>query len=229
MAAQERRKDTRMRLSLPVRAQGHDAAGLWQEMTATDDTGYGGCAFNLKRPVVFGQILQLDLPLPKNFRQYDTTGSSYRSYALVRDVSPLKEGARVGTMFLGKTPPKEHEENPAGLYLLPTDPKPAPKERRKYLRLDVFMDLMLRRPSTESPATGAAQEQTVAENLCKRGARVMTSLSVTKGDVVMVEELGGSFRTRAEIRNVYVGKDNVSRLNLYFLDEEVPDRLVSAG
>jgi hypothetical protein len=53
---------------------------------------------------------------------------------------------------------------------------------------------------------------------------------VAKGEVVVVEELGGGdFRSRAEIRNVYIGKDNVPRLNLMFLDGEAPDRLVSAG
>jgi hypothetical protein len=56
----------------------------------------------------------------------------------------------------------------------------------------------------------------------------MTSLTHTKGDVVYVEELGGSFRTRAEIKNVYIGTDNVPRLNLRFLDAEAPDRLIPA-
>jgi hypothetical protein len=52
-------------------------------------------------------------------------------------------------------------------------------------------------------------------------------MALAKGDVVVVEELGGDFRTRAEIRNVYIGEDRIPRLNLAFLDAEAPPRLVS--
>jgi hypothetical protein len=53
-------------------------------------------------------------------------------------------------------------------------------------------------------------------------------MPVARGDVLEVEELGGTFRTRAEIRNVYIGKDNIPRLNLCFLDAETPHRLILA-
>jgi hypothetical protein len=52
----------------------------------------------------------------------------------------------------------------------------------------------------------------------------MSSLGM--GDVLQVEEVGGEFRTRAEVRNAYVGKDNIRRLNLRFMDRPAPDRLV---
>ena len=38
---------------------------------------------------------------------------------------------------------------------------------------------------------------------------------------------GGSFRTRAAVRHAYIGADAVGRLNLMFLDEQAPDRLLS--
>jgi len=47
--------------------------------------------------------------------------------------------------------------------------------------------------------------------------------------VLEVEELQGTFHTRAEIRNIYIGKDNIPRLNLRFLDADAPDRLILAG
>lgn len=56
----------------------------------------------------------------------------------------------------------------------------------------------------------------------------MTTMPVAKGEIVVLEELGGDFRTRAEIRNVYIGQDRVPRLNLHFLDAEAPERLVAA-
>ena len=59
------------------------------------------------------------------------------------------------------------------------------------------------------------------------GARVMTSIaSLAPGDIVHLEEVGGPFKTRAEVRGSYVGKDRIRRLNLRFLDSPAPDYLV---
>jgi hypothetical protein len=226
VATTDRRKDPRMSLSVPVRVQGHDADGsAWEEMTNSDETSFGGVSFALRHPAAAGQVLQLAIPLPKRFRRYDLSDSSYRIYALVRDLRPAGAGARVGVMFLGRTPPRGYEHNPGGRYLLPSDPSPQPRERRKCSRLDLFLNLKLQR--SQAGSLPAEEEQTVAENVGKKGARVMTSMTVSKGEVVVVQELGGPFRTRAEIKNIYIGKDNVPRLNLCFLDGEAPDRLVS--
>jgi hypothetical protein len=81
--------------------------------------------------------------------------------------------------------------------------------------------------SRETGSLGATTEQTVAEDLSKSGARVPTGLPVAKGDILWVEEAGGTFKTRAEVRNVFIGKDGVPRLNLRFLDHKIPDRLIS--
>lgn len=227
MASKERRKEPRMGLSLAVRVQGHGSDGKpWEEMTASEDASYSGCAFVLKQPVEVGQAVHLSMPLPKRFRQYDITEPSYHIYALVRDVGPAPSGKRLGVMFLGKHPPKGLGGNPGSRFLMPSDPKPEPRERRQYQRLDVFVNLKLRR---QNGGVGPGEEQTVAENLSRHGARVLTSMAVARGDVLEVEELGGPFRTRAEIRNVYIGKDNIPRLNLCFLDAEVPDRLILTG
>jgi len=213
-----------MGLSLPVRVQGHGSDGKpWEEMTASEDASYSGCAFILKHPVEIGQAVYLSMPLPKRFRQYDITEPSYHIYALVRDVGPAASGKRLGVLFLGKQAPKGLGDNPASRFLLPTDAKPEHRDRRQHQRLDIFVSLRLRR---ENGGPGPSEEQTVAENLSRRGARVPTSMAVARGDVLEVHELNGSFRTRAEIRNVYIGKDNIPRLNLCFLDAETPDRLI---
>jgi hypothetical protein len=207
-----------MSLSLPVRVQGHDPDGsAWEEMTSASDVSAGGISFLMRRRTVMGQTLHLSLPLPKNFRKYDFMEGSYRVYALVRDVRVEGQSWRVGAMFLGKQPPKGLADGPGVRFRLGTDP-----ERRRDLRREVFLNLRL------ATTRGAPQEErTVAENLSKHGARVLTSLKVHKGDVLMVEELSGGFRSRAEVRNVYVGQDRVPRLNLRFIDAEIPDRLIS--
>ena len=228
MATRERRRETRMPLTLPLRVQGHDPYGTpWEEMTSSADASFGGAAFHLKHHLDVHQALHLLLPLPKSFRRYDLSEHSYRTFALVRDVAPGKDSARVGVFFLGRHPPRDYEKNPGGRYLLPTDAPPPPKERRLFARVEnVFLNLKISRVVGEGDS--GQEEQTVAENLCKTGARVMTTMPVAKGEIVVVEEMGGDFRTRAEIRNVYIGQDRVPRLNLRFLDLEAPERLVAA-
>jgi hypothetical protein len=222
----ERRRETRMSLRLPVRVQGHDAQNqAWEEMAAMENTSFGGAAMRMKRPVVRGQVLSLSLPLPKHFRHYDLSEAFYRVYALVRHIAPATGELRVGVLFLGKSPPKGYEANPGGLYLLPTDPPPVTKEeRRKWPRTAIFVNVRLR---WTTPGGEEMEEQTIAENIGRGGARVMTSLAVVKGDIVRLEEVDGDFQVRAEIRNIYIGSDRIPRLNLRFLDAAAPDRLLS--
>jgi hypothetical protein len=227
MGSSADRKEPRMPLRIPVKVDGFDAAGPWQEMTFSEDTSAGGVAFTLVHPAQFGHVFLLSLPLPKRFRQYDLTDPSYRVYAVVRRVEPAKDSTHVGVMFLGKHPPRGYEKNPTGRYLLAQDPGPATRaERRAHPRHEMPYNLKL---SRQDQGPGPQQEHTIAENLSKGGARVLTSLPVVKGDVVLVEEVGGPFRTRAEIRNIYIGKDKVPRLNLKFLDDEAPDRFIAGG
>jgi len=225
MGSRSDRKDPRMALRIPVKVDGFDLAGPWQEMTVSDDTSAGGVAFQIAHPVQFGQVLLLSLPLPKRFRQYDLTDPSYHVYAVVRRAETVQGRTTVGVMFLGKTPPRGYEKNPAGRYLLSEDPGPGTRtERRAHERHEMHYNLRLSRQGE-----GAEKEFTVAENLSKGGARVLTTLPVVKGEIIIVEEMAGPFRSRAEIRNIYIGKDKVPRLNLRFLDAEAPDRLIAGG
>jgi serine/threonine protein kinase len=99
------------------------------------------------------------------------------------------------------------------------------EEKRTSTRLEIFVNFQLKRVGTLG--TVLQEERTIAENISRHGARVMTSMNaVVIGDVVQLEEVGGNFRTRAEVRNAYVGRDKIRRLNLRFVDELAPDRLV---
>jgi len=224
MVEKDRRRESRMRMTLPVRVQGTDAAGSWREMTSSSDACFGGASFLLKRPVSQGQVLQLDLPLPKSFRRYDLTTASYRTFALVRDLLSGADGLRVGVMFIGKTAPRGYEQNPAGLFLMPEDQPPPTQERRRHQRRTMPVSLRVQR--TDAIGPGPTEERPIVENVGRRGAQVLTSMMVAKGDVVVVEVPGGAFQTRAEIKNVFIGDDNIPRLNLYFIDSEFPERAV---
>jgi hypothetical protein len=53
-------------------------------------------------------------------------------------------------------------------------------------------------------------------------------LRVVKGAILRVEEIGGDFKTRAEVRNISIGEDGQPRLGLLFLDNPAPERLLPA-
>ncbi len=222
MTKKERRQNARMGRSLPVRVQGHDPDGkAWEEMARSADVSFGGVSLHLRHAVHSGQVLLLSLPLPKQLRHYDPAESSYHSYTLVRNVVTTGSPPRVGAMFLGKQAPPGYDKEPGSVYLLATDPKPAHKEGRDHVRLEIFATFRIWKED------GSGQETTVAENVSKGGALVQSSLPVSKGDILVVEELGGLFRTRAKISNISIGHDNIPRLSLRFLDGEAPDRLIS--
>jgi hypothetical protein len=97
-------------------------------------------------------------------------------------------------------------------------------------RLDIFVNFVLRREGTLG--TLLQEERTIAENIGRGGARVLSTMSsVGPGDTVYLEEVGGPkgepFKTRAEVVGTYVGTDGIRRLNLHFLDRPAPDYLVA--
>jgi hypothetical protein len=214
-------------MKLPVRVQGRDSDGTtWEEMSSCEDASAGGVGLRLSRPVVLGQVLHLSLPLPQRFRQYDLTDPSYRTYTLVRNVRPLPGGGvRIGLVFLGKQPPRGAQSLPGELFLMPGDPTPV--ERRKFPRH--VARLSLRLEAEHAPGGIAVEERTVAEDVSLRGAQVRaTTLPVVKGAILHVEEIGGDFKTRAEVRNISIGADGQPRLSLLFLDATTPERLLPA-
>jgi PilZ domain-containing protein len=266
---EERRRDDRLSLIIPVKVFGHDPGNVaWEAMGTVTDVSGTGVGFTIRRPLQKGQVLLLLLPLPKRLRRYDSMEPSYRTYGLVRNVVADGESFRVGVRFLGKFPPRTYDKDPSGLYLLPgdrpppsrraaaapasavtpaapaTQPAPAPApasqpapdpeaaptaapaaqvDRRRHERLEVFVNLRVRR-TDDGP--GPREEQTIADNISRGGARVLSTLAVEKGAVVELEEVGGDFRARAEVKNVFVGPDRIPRLGLAFLDVTAPDRLV---
>jgi len=102
---------------------------------------------------------------------------------------------------------------------------PPTEDRRRDTRLDIFVNFILRRVGTLG--TVLQEERTIAENMGRGGARVMTTMStLVPGDIVQLEEVGGPFLTKAEVRGSYVGPDKIRRLNLMFLDGQEPTHLV---
>jgi hypothetical protein len=124
--------------------------------------------------VTKGQVLHVSLPLPPTYRRYDISAASYAVYALMRHAVPGRPPVRVGLMFLGRQPPKGYEKSPAGLFLLPSDPKPAFAVKRQHVRHALVLNVRLRR--ADPGVVGPAEELTITEDLSLGGARVRTAL-----------------------------------------------------
>jgi serine/threonine protein kinase len=123
------------------------------------------------------------------------------------------------------SPPEAYVARSSGPVPVPPPPSSSYADRRQSTRLDIFVNFIIRRVGTLG--TVLQEERTIAENISRSGARVMTSMTtVAAGDVVQLQEIGGGFQTRAEVRHAYVGRDNIRRLNLRFVDGRAPDRLV---
>jgi hypothetical protein len=217
----ERRREARLSLSLPVRIQGQYPDGVtWEEMTTTSDASAGGASVKLSRTVLRGQAIYMAMPMPKRYRTFDLTSATYRLYAVVTSVKP---GGEVGIRFIGKNPPGGYHRNESGLFLSPpVSAAPVESDRRSAPRKDGIFFFVLK-PSDDQ---GRREEAIVADNLGAGGARVKTTQSFAHGEIVEVCEPGGEFRTRASVRNAYVGEDAIWRLNLMFLDAAAPSRLL---
>jgi len=209
-----------MRLNLPVRVQGQYPDGeTWEDMTSTSDASMGGASVKLSRTVLRGQAVFLSLPLPKRYRSFDPITPTYRVYAVVCSVKP---GGELGLRFLGKNPPGGYRRNDSGLFLSPPVSPPTAERRAAPRRDGVFFFIL--KPYDDRGSRG--EETTVADNLGPGGARVVTTQLFAHGEVLEVREAGGSFTTRATVRNAYVGEDSVWRLNLMFLDAPAPAYLI---
>jgi hypothetical protein len=101
---------------------------------------------------------------------------------------------------------------------------PGGRERRQHQRVNLFINFTLQQ--VDEWGAVLQEELTVADNVSKGGAHVITTLEFGVGDVVLIQEAGGGFATRAQVRAVGKGPDGIGRLHLKFLDRLAPDRLL---
>jgi serine/threonine protein kinase len=99
------------------------------------------------------------------------------------------------------------------------------RDRRRESRLKVPLDLRIRKLDPNGGVVG--EERTVAEDVSRGGARILTSIGpFSLGDRVEIEQVGGAFACLAEVRNRVVGPDGICRLGVSFIDCHAPPELV---
>jgi len=124
---------------------------------------------------------------------------------------------------------------PKGRSGMPIAPGPAPgpeppaasagpQERRAHPRSDVFVNFTIQ--LVDEWGVVLQEELTVADNIGRGGARVMTTLTFQVGDVLLLQEAGGGFATRAQVRGITRAQATIERLHLQFLDRQAPDRML---
>jgi len=232
----------RIKLALPVRVHCRESAGHeWTEMSRLVDVTPFGARFPLTRPTERGRLLHLTLPMPRQLRCFDHIEDQYRVYALVCHVSARPEFAggeaggvryEVGVAFTGKYPPQSYVKDPSTLYEavsvsaennlwhLKEVEKKAAAKRSELTRLQMAVNVRLEVFDAEGRVT--ASEQTVTENISRRGAAVWTTLQVERGRFVRLTSTETGLSVVAAVRAARTGADGIPRLHLEFIDRQWP-------
>ena len=229
----------RIKLALPVRVHCRETAGYeWTEMSRLADVTPFGARFPLTHPSEPGRLLHLTLPMPRQLRCFDHVEDQYRVWALVRRITAQPEVGggetrfEVGVAFTGKYPPQSYVKDPSTLYepasvsaenglwqLKEVEPKPGP-QRSEQTRLQMALPVRLEVFDTEGRVT--ASEQTVTENISRRGAAVWTTLKVERGRFVRLTSTETGLAVTAAVRAARTGPDGIPRLHLEFIDRQWP-------
>ncbi len=234
-AGEERRRDSRLAISvdLVLVRMGSDGVPGADELTLADNIGRRGARIlTADDRAAIGDVVRIR-----------ERGGDFQTTATVRHVSVGADGIRrLGVEFMDRTAPDRLLPNPEArprprrqsrpdASQLPETPLSLKSvrhdgpERRRHTRLGISFDLLLRRIGPNG--TTLQEERTIADNVGRHGARVMTTMNgIDVGEVVSIEEIGGPFRTRATVRNTHVGADRIRRVGLEFLDREAPPSLV---
>jgi hypothetical protein len=236
-----RRLRERVKLALPVRVHCRESASHeWVEMSRLVDVTPFGARFMLTHATERGRLLHLTLPMPRHLRCVDHIEDQYRVWALVRRATPKATPGEplrfdIGVAFTGKHPPASYLEDPSTLYDVADlsaegtlwrvreadDQKAAgPAGRSEDTRLRMAVNVTVE--VFDEQGVVAASEQTVTENISRRGAAVWTSLKVERGRFVRLTSVEHNLTVIAAVRAARAGPDDIPRLHLEFIDRQWP-------
>jgi hypothetical protein len=238
-----RRLRERMRLALPIRVSGRERGNIdWTQMTRLVDVTPFGARFRLMRPVDIGRLLQLTMALPRKLRVFDHAEDQYRVWSIVRNARLLEQKTakdsllEVGVAFIGKRPPKSYEENPARRYEIAQTKLESQlwaaqedsveqlaeitlddkrKESRQLIPIDVLIEVYDGDKIVNT-------EQSVTENISRRGAAIFTALDLQPGTFVKMSNERYNAVVLGVVRGRRAGADGITRLHLEFIGSEWP-------
>ena len=226
----------RLELKLPVRVSCRETPDFeWMEVTRLIDVTPFGASFTLKRPTEKGRLLHLTIPMPRQLRTFDHAEDQYRVWAIVRHVQVSEQPDDkpiifdVGVAFVGKRPPASYEAEPWKRYEIGTSAtesmaaaeesiKPLPPlDQRLHTRHNIAVDMMVE--VIDEKGQIAQSEQTVTENVSRKGATLFTTLKVPVGRFVRLSSTQYK-TTHAAVRAISTGADGIPRIHVEFIDQE---------
>jgi hypothetical protein len=234
----EKRIRERLELQLPVRVHCRETPNLeWTEVTRLVNVTPFGAGFTLKRPTEAGRLLHMTIPMPRQLRVFDHVEDQYKVWALVRYLRSLESldanhpRFEVGIAFIGKRPPASYAEDPARRYeiaqatvnevaLTSAMIKPVIGERRADTRHSIAADLFVELFDEKNEVTES--EETVTENLSKRGATAFTTLQIPAGRFVRLRSEQYKVTLYGVVRSTSIGTDGISRIHLEFIGKDWP-------
>jgi hypothetical protein len=224
----------RIVISLPIRVEGHNIQNTgWREITHLEGVSRTGAGFYLSRPIEPGQLLCLTMPVESHLRLYDHDKEQYTVWAIVRHCHrTLKTKSsvyHVGVAFIGPEPPASYRQNPLTIFHLDevgeggfwlVNETRQPIQNRRHARYPIPIEIFV--AVYDADENIVAHEKTVTENISESGASVFSGLQLNIGDTVKVIKQHGSFSAQAVVRNRRIGKDNLPRLHLEFVNVRFP-------
>jgi hypothetical protein len=229
----------RIKLSLPVRVQCRETAEHeWTELSRLIDVTPFGARFMLTHPTERGRLLYMTLPMPRQLRCFDHIEDQYRVWALVRNVTAHAQTSlmryEVGVAFAGKSPPASYVKEPSTLYEVDAlssenslwkvrevkRPVVGAVSRSEETRLQMALSVSVE--VFDDDGVVSASEQTVTENISRRGAAVWTTLHVERGRFVRMTSMETGLSVVAAVRASRAGPDGIPRLHLEFIDKQWP-------
>jgi hypothetical protein len=193
-----------------------------------------------------GQLLCLLLPsAARRASGGEESANLNRLWALVWAVSRAAADGRggesrpgrnhVSVVFLGDEAPASHDERRAGLYAYlaeedgrfrlqqgagGADAEPSDSSQRRDSRLLLPIEVTVELLNEDGSA--AAREQTVTENISRRGACVWTMFGVERGSFVRLSSERQNVSLISVVRARRTGDDGIGRLHLEFVDGQWP-------
>lgn len=211
-------------------------------MTRLVDVTPFGARFRLLRPVDIGRLLQLTLPMPRQLRVFDHIEDQYRVWSIVRNARLLEQKTpkdsllELGVAFIGKRPPRSYAENPGRRYaisqtklesqlwsaqedsveqLIEITNEDKRRESRQLIPIEVLIEVYEAEKIVKT-------EQSVTENISRRGAAVFTALSLEPGTFVRMSSAHYNATILGVVRSQRAGGDSITRLHLEFVGSEWP-------
>lgn len=238
---EERRLYKRKQFSLPVRVRGHESVdSAWTEFSRLIDVTPFGARFTIPRLTEVGRLLHLLLVMPRQYRCFDHAEDQYRVWSLVRHVTFLETSGAVlldvGVAFVGKHPPASYTTDPLTRYEVVTSAAegelwdirehphsvadPFTGERRDEARYQIPIEVFLEVLDTSGQVVEA--ENTVTEDISRRGTSVFTTFKLAKGQFVRLTSPQYQVSITAVVRASFTKSDNFTRIGLEFVGAQWP-------